>query len=315
MDYNKFISELNVGVEIEGFYILKGAFPKVTAAGKPFLSATLSDKTGTVEAKVWDYSGPIGSPDAGKVIKIRGTVGEFRGTPQLTVERIRLANESDCYDTSALVPVAPIDVETTMFEMEALISSIRDDDYRAICQTVLKRHYDEWKNIPAAKSVHHGFLNGLLMHTYTMMKIAEFLAGLYADIVDRSLLLAGTFLHDFGKQQEFTFSQLGLVTDYSIKGQLLGHLVIGAQEVAALARELGISDEKSVLLQHLILSHHGEPEYGAAVKPICAESELLSQIDMMDSRMEIFRETMQGMQVGEVSGRIFALDKRVYKHI
>ena len=315
MDYNKFISELNVGDEIEGFYILKGAFPKVTAAGKPFLSATLSDKTGTVEAKVWDYSGPIGSPDAGKVIKIRGTVGEFRGTPQLTVERIRLANERDCYDTSALVPVAPIDVETTMFEMEALISSIRDDDYRAICQTVLKRHYDEWKNIPAAKSVHHGFLNGLLMHTYTMMKIAEFLAGLYADIVDRSLLLAGTFLHDFGKQQEFTFSQLGLVTDYSIKGQLLGHLVIGAQEVAALARELGISDEKSVLLQHLILSHHGEPEYGAAVKPICAESELLSQIDMMDSRMEIFRETMQGMQVGEVSGRIFALDKRVYKHI
>ena len=101
MDYNKFISELNVGDEIEGFYILKGAFPKVTAAGKPFLSATLSDKTGTVEAKVWDYSGPIGSPDAGKVIKIRGTVGEFRGTPQLTVERIRLANESDCYDTSA----------------------------------------------------------------------------------------------------------------------------------------------------------------------------------------------------------------------
>lgn len=133
--------------------------------------------------------------------------------------------------------------------------------------------------------------------------------------MDRSLLLAGTFIHDFGKQQEFTFSQLGLVTDYSIKGQLLGHLVIGAQEVAALARELGISDEKSVLLQHLILSHHGEPEYGAAVKPICAESELLSQIDMMDSRMEIFRETMQGMQVGEVSGRIFALDKRVYKHI
>lgn len=149
---------------------------------------------------------------------------------------------------------------------------------------------------------------------FTMMKIADFLAGLYGDIVDRSLLLAGTFLHDFGKQQEFTLSQLGLVTDYSVKGQLLGHLVIGAQEVAKLAAEMGMSEDKSVLLQHMILSHHGEPEFGAAVKPICAESELLSQIDMIDSRMEIYRETLQDLRVGEVSNRIFALDKRVYKH-
>ena len=120
-------------------------------------------------------------------------------------------------------------------------------------------------------------------------------------------------MHDFAKEKEFTFSQLGLVTEYSVKGQLLGHLVMGAQEVAAVASELGIPEDKSVLLQHMILSHHGEPEFGAAVKPICAESELLSQIDMLDSRMEIYRETLAGLQVGEVSSRIFALDKRVFK--
>lgn len=90
--------------------------------------------------------------------------------------------------------------------------------------------------------------------------------------------------------------------------------MIGAQEVAKLAAEMGMSEDKSVLLQHMILSHHGEPEFGAAVKPICAESELLSQIDMIDSRMEIYRETLQDLRVGEVSNRIFALDKRVYKH-
>ena len=146
-----------------------------------------------------------------------------------------------------------------------------------------------------------------------MMKTADFLAGLYGDIIDRSLLLAGTFLHDFAKENEFTFSQLGLVTEYSVKGQLLGHLVMGAQEVSNVAAELGIPEDKSVLLQHMILSHHGEPEFGAAVKPICAESELLSQIDMLDSRMEIYRETLAGLQVGEVSSRIFALDKRVFK--
>ena len=263
--------------------------------------------------KVWDYSGPISSADEGNVVKIRGTVSEFRGTPQITVDRIRLADDNDTYDLSALVPVAPIDVDTTMAEVERLISSITDADYRKICSTMMARHKESLKTIPAAKSVHHGFISGLLMHTATMMKTADFLAGLYGDIIDRSLLLAGTFLHDFAKEKEFTFSQLGLVTEYSVKGQLLGHLVMGAQEVASVASELGIPEDKSVLLQHMILSHHGEPEFGAAVKPICAESELLSQIDMLDSRMEIYRETLAGLQVGEVSSRIFALDKRVFK--
>ena len=314
MEYNKLIVDMTLGEDVEGFYILKAAYPKTTANGKPFLSATLSDKTGAIEIKVWDYTGPIASADEGKVVKIRGNIGEYRGTPQITVDRIRLADENDQYDVSALVPVAPIDVDATMDELKALIVSIEDEDYRKVCQIFLEQHYDAWKNTPAAKSVHHGFLSGLLMHTTTMLKIADFLAGLYGDIIDRSLLLAGTFLHDFGKQQEFTLSQLGLVTDYSVKGQLLGHLVMGAQEVAKLAAVIGTPEDKAVLLQHMILSHHGEPEFGAAVKPICAESELLSQIDMIDSRMEIYRETLQDMQVGEVSNRIFALEKRVYKH-
>lgn len=314
MEYNKLIMDMTLGDDVEGFYILKAAFPKTTASGKPFLSATLSDKTGAIEIKVWDYTGPIASADEGKVVKIRGNVGEYRGTPQITVDRIRLADENDQYDVSALVPVAPIDVDATMDELKALIASIKDEDYRKVCQIFLEQHYDAWKNTPAAKSVHHGFLSGLLMHTTTMLKIADFLAGLYGDIIDRSLLLAGTFLHDFGKQQEFNLSQLGLVTDYSVKGQLLGHLVMGAQEVAKLAAVIGTPEDKAVLLQHMILSHHGEPEFGAAVKPICAESELLSQIDMIDSRMEIYRETLRDMQIGEVSNRIFALDKRVYRH-
>ena len=282
MEYNKLIAEMSLSDEVEGFYVLKAAYPKTTATGKPFLSASLSDRSGSIEIKVWDYSGPISSADEGNVVKIRGTVSEFRGTPQITVDRIRLADDNDTYDLSALVPVAPIDVDTTMAEVERLISSITDADYRKICSTMMARHKESLKTIPAAKSVHHGFISGLLMHTATMMKTADFLAGLYGDIIDRSL-------------------------------QLLGHLVMGAQEVAAVASELGLPEDKSVLLQHMILSHHGEPEFGAAVRPICAESELLSQIDMVDSRMEIYRETLAGLQVGEVSNRIFALDKRVFK--
>ena len=119
---------------------------------------------------------------------------------------------------------------------------------------------------------------------------------------------------DFAKEKEFTFSGLGLVTDYSLPGQLIGHLVMGAQEVQQCAQELGISEEKSLLLQHMILSHHGEPEFGAAVRPMCAEAELLSEIDLIDSRMEIYAEALQDLPVGSFSNRIFALDKKIYRH-
>lgn len=313
MEYNKLIAEMSLSDEVEGFYVLKAAYPKTTATGKPFLSASLSDRSGSIEIKVWDYSGPISSADEGNVVKIRGTVSEFRGTPQITVDRIRLADDNDTYDLSALVPVAPIDVDTTMAEVERLISSITDADYRKICSTMMARHKESLKTIPAAKSVHHGFISGLLMHTAAMMKTADFLAGLYVDIIDRSLLLAGTFLHDFAKEKEFTFSQLGLVTEYSVKGQPPWPSRNGCTGSCCRSFGTGDPNDKSVLLQHMILSHHGEPEFGAAVKPICAESELLSQIDMLDSRMEIYRETLAGLQVGEVSSRIFALDKRVFK--
>ena len=180
---------------------------------------------------------------------------------------------------------------------------------------MLRRHEAAFRTIPAAKSVHHGFLSGLLMHTLNMLRLADFLSAQYADTVNRILLLTGTLLHDFAKEQEFTFSELGLVTDYSTKGQLLGHLVMGAQEVAAIAAELDLPEEKATLLEHLILSHHGQPEFGAAVLPQCAEAELLSLVDQIDSRMEIYREVLAPLKAGEFSQRVFALDnRRVYKH-
>ena len=234
MEVGLSIAQMQRGMDVEGFYLLKAAFAKVTASGKPFLSAVLADTSGTIEAKVWDYSGPIGERDVGKVLKVRGSVSDYRGMPQLTVDKLRLA---------------------------------------------------------------------------------EFLSAQYADTVNRSLLLTGTLLHDFAKEQEFTVSELGLVTDYSTKGQLLGHLVMGAQEVAAIAAELDLPEEKATLLEHLILSHHGQPEFGAAVLPQCAEAELLSLVDQIDSRMEIYREVLAPLKAGEFSQRVFALDnRRVYKH-
>ena len=314
MEYNVPVSAMALNDEIEGFYILKSANPKVTANGKPFLTGALSDRTGVMEMKVWDYAGPLTAADEGKVVKVRGTVGEFRGTPQFTASRIRLAAADDQVDPASLVPTAPIDREAAMAALQKWAASIEDEDYRAVAEAMLERHGQALERIPAAKSVHHAFLGGLLMHTANMMKLADFLAELYRDTIDRSLLLAGTLLHDIAKEQEFVFSQLGLATDYSVKGQLLGHLVMGAQEAACVAETLHVPEEKSVLLQHLILSHHGEPEFGAAVRPLCAEAELLSLIDAVDSRMEIYRETYDTMDAGTFSPRIFALEKKVFKH-
>ena len=314
MEYEKMICDLEVGDQIEGYYVLKNPQGRVTNSGKPFLAAALSDRSGMIEAKCWDYAGPIGAGDDGKVIKIRGTVSEFRGALQLTIDRLRLAQDEDRYDRSRLVPVAPIDIEKTYRAVQEIIAGIEDEDYRRICARMLEKKGESFRALPAAKSMHHAFLGGLLMHTHNMLSIADYISRVYPETIDRSLLLAGTLLHDIAKAEEFSCSALGLVTDYSVKGQLLGHLVMGAQEVAQIADELGVAQEKSVLLQHMLLSHHGQPEFGAAVLPQCAESELLSMVDMIDSRMEIYQEAMDETPVGTFSKRIFALEKRIYHH-
>ncbi len=308
------ICDWTAGDQVGGYFLLKGANPKVTASGKPFLSAVLADRTGSIDTKVWDYAGPVGPKDEGKVVRIRGSVSEYRGTLQLVADQFSLAGENDPVNLEDLIPTAPIDRQEAWNVIEAAVDSLRDQDYAALCRKMLERHEQALKTIPAGKSVHHAFLQGLLMHTTAMLRTADFLSVQYAGIVDRDLLLTGTLLHDLAKAREFDLSPLGLVTGYSVPGQLLGHSVMGAQEVARLAEELGIPEEKSLLLQHLLLSHHGEPEFGAAVQPLCAEAELLHLIDKIDSRMEIYREALAELEPGEFSGRIFALEKRVYRH-
>ena len=309
------LCDIQTGQNLSGFYLLKQASLRTTAAGKPYLAAAITDRTGTVEMKVWDYSGPISHEDEGAVVCIQGRVSEFKGTLQVTADRIRLAQENDRYDLSLLVPTAPLELQETVDELEAMLSSMEDQGYQSVCREMFHRHQRAFTTIPAAKSVHHGFVHGLLMHTVNMMKTALFLAAQYGDFLDRDLLLAGTFLHDFAKIREFQVSQTGLVTDYTTQGQLLGHLVMGAQEVGGICAACGVSEERSMLLQHMILSHHGQPEFGAAVLPQCAEAELLCYIDMIDSRMEIYREVLDKTEPGQFSDRVFALDnKRLFRH-
>ena len=308
------LSELHIGDSFTGFFILKNIRNLVTNSGKPYLACALADASIMIEAKVWDYAGPIGPAEEGKVAKIQGVMQEFKGAPQIKVERIRMASAQDQYDLADLVPVAPIDRNDAWMQIQQTVETMEDGDYRAVCREFLRRHGEGLQSVPAAKSVHHGFVGGLLMHTSYMLETAEFLAGRYSAVIQRDLLLAGTLLHDIAKLEEFVVSELGMVTEYSVKGQLLGHLVMGAQECAEVCRELNVPEEKSILLQHLLLSHHGEPEFGAAVVPMCAEAELLNYIDNIDAKMEIYRENLEKTQPGTFSPRIFALEKRIYNH-
>lgn len=309
------VCDMAANTRISGFYILQSASLRTTASGKSFLNATVSDKTAAIPLILWDYTGPISSADDGKVVFLRGQVSEFKGSLQITAEALRLRDADESVDLSTLVPVAPIDVDRMYEQIQSTVHSLTDGDYKAICEEFLRRHGQLLRTIPAAKSVHHSFLHGLLMHTGNMLKTADFLAGLYPEVIDRDLLLTATLLHDFSKREEFTFSSLGLVSDYSLKGNLLGHLVMVAQEAAEIGNVLKVPDEKSILLQHILLSHHGKPEYGAAIAPMCAEGELLFLIDNVDSRMEIYRTHLEQTPVGAFSDRIFALDgRRVYHH-
>lgn len=315
MEYNKAISNMQPGEKLDGFYILRRAAERTTNAGKPYLSATLSDATGTIEANMWEYGGGYGPEKEGSIVKIRGEVCTYKGALQINIEKIRDPVPADSYNLADLVPVAPIDPEETWNDILFIINTISDADYRAICIELMRRHEQDFKTIPAAKSVHHGFVNGLLMHTHNMLQTADFLSEKYFGVVDRSLLLAGTLLHDVAKSREFQLAGTGLVKDYSTEGKLIGHLVIGAREVCDVAQLLNVPEEKSMLLQHMLLSHHGQPEFGACVLPQTAEAELLSYIDLIDSRMEIYAETFAHTNEGEFSERVFALDgKRLYNH-
>lgn len=314
---HQYIKDFMYGTTVASCYILQDFRVGTTKNDTKYLSATLKDNSGTISAKLWSYCDSVSANDVGKIVFVEGSVDIYQNNPQIVLSGIRSITLNDMEgldDLSALVPMAPIDVDDEMHSISWTIYSMTDEDYKAICQEMINRYEKKFRVFPAAKSVHHSFRSGLLMHTTNMLILAEYIADIYKTHVNRDLLLAGVLLHDIGKIKEFTVSELGLVTDYSIDGKLMGHAIICAEEITEIADKLGTPEEKVRLLKHLILSHHGKPEHGAAVVPVCLEAELLSCIDMLDSRVEIYSEATANISPGEFSPRVYALDKQVLKH-
>ncbi len=294
----------------DGFWLIKTVDRKTNVKGAPYLDLMLCDKKGEISAKLWDYNELThGSYDAGELVKVRATVTQFNGVDQLRVERIRKVTSADGVNISDFVPTAEYSGEMMLGAIMNIIASVKDEDLKTLTYALVKDREKEILTWPAAFKLHHAIRGGLLYHTLSIIKLAEGVAMLYPS-VDRDLLMCGIIVHDLCKIDEFDLNPAGLVSAYSVKGELIGHLVMGAMKIEQKAIELGISQEKAMLLEHMVISHHGEPDFGAAVRPMFLEAEILSQLDTLDATIFEITSAVGEVKEGEFTGRMWALDNR-----
>ena len=312
-----FINSFSDSCVVSSLFVINDIRHSVTKAGKPYLSASLRDASGSIHMICWEYEGDISPVNNGDIVSVTGRVTMYRDQLQLSVEQLDLASpdEIEQEPLNALVSSAPIDVDACAYYVWSTAHRIQDPQLNALCNELLEKHWELFCEIPAGKSVHHAFRNGLLMHTADMLVQAEAVAAHHSATVNRDLLLCGVILHDIGKLYEFQLSPVtGLVIGYTPLGNLLGHSSIGATEVAKAADSLGIDPEISLLVQHMILSHHGDPASGAAKSPMIIEAEILHDLDLMDSRREMYDENLRDVTPGNYSRYIPSLDRTVYRH-
>ena len=286
----KFIKELKEGDRVFDIYLCKHKQEAVTKNGKPYESVILQDKTGTIDAKVWEPNNPgIGDYDDLDYIEVYGDVTNFQGQLQISVKRIRVCREGE-YNPSDYLPVSSKGIDTMYNELKTLIGSIKNTYLHQLLQDLFIEDADFVKkfcNSSAAKTVHHGFVGGLLEHTLGVTKLCDYYCSAYP-ILQRDLLLTAAMCHDIGKVKEISAFP---VNDYTDDGQLLGHIVMGAQMLGERAAKIdGFPHNLLAELQHCILAHHGELEYGSPKKPALVEAVALNLADNTDARMETITE-------------------------
>lgn len=295
---------------VDGYCLVKSVETKTSSKGDTYLDFTLGDSTGEINGKLWRYSVvEHGEYKANDIVKIRGTISQYNGADQLRIERIRHTIESDNVRIEDFVRTTGYDSEQMYNELMNIANGFTDNNLKLIVSTMLADNRENLLFWPAAFKLHHALRGGLLMHTLSIVRLCEGVCNVYP-FVDRELLLAGAILHDISKLQEFDVNDAGVADGYTVEGNLLGHIAMGATKIDKYAEKIGIDRKVSVLLQHMILSHHGEPEFGAAVRPMFIEAEILSELDLMDARIYEMREAVAAATPNDFSGRVWALDNR-----
>lgn len=303
------VSQLVKDLRFEGFLLVRSSDQRTGSNGSRYLDMNLTDRTGEINCKVWD--GNVQPPPAGTVIKVRGLVQEYNGRLQLRVERLRQPTAEDDIDLSKLVPCAPESPEKMRSEIDETINCFKSEDLQKIVREMLRLAGDKLAWFPAAQRLHHAERSGLLHHTTGMLRTAEHIIEAYPWL-NGDLLRAGVILHDLSKIAEMKSDEMGNVTDYTRDGLLIGHLVRGVATLAQAAQNVGVEGELVVLLEHMIISHHGEAEFGSPRKPMFPEAEVLHWIDLLDARMNEMQGVMERTPAGAFSEKIWSLDRRLY---
>ena len=292
-----------------GFVLVRMAEQRQSAKGDKYLDMTLGDNTGDLNAKMWD--GRIEPPQVGSVIKVKTTVQEYNGRLQLRVEQMRKPTEQDDVDMSRLMLCAPEKPEDMLRQIYDAIDRMKTPDLQKLLREMLSACGDKLSYYPAAQRLHHAERSGLLHHTTSMLRAAEAILGVYP-FLDADLLIAGVIAHDLSKTREMLSDEAGNVRDYSAEGLLLGHLVRGVTEVRAAAERAGVDGEYVLLLEHMVISHHGTPEFGSPRPPMFPEAEVLHMIDDLDAKMNEMEGIMKRTPAGAFSEKIWSLDRRLY---
>ena len=293
----------------EGFVLERMSEQRTGSNGGKYLDMTLADRTGEINGKLWD--GNVPPPPTGSVIKVRGLTLEYNGRLQLRIEKLRALEPADEVDMSALTPCAPESPEAMLEELDAAVQSLQSEPLRKIVQGLLSRYREQLSFYPAAQRIHHAERSGLLHHTTGMLRLARAVLPLYPSL-NADLVLSGVMIHDLCKVEEMDSDDLGVVRDYTENGLLLGHIVMGVARIGEVAAAQDVTGEPVTLLQHMMLSHHGEENYGSPRKPMFPEAELLHWIDLLDARMNEMQTALDKLPEGVFSEKIWSLERRLY---
>ncbi len=308
-----YISDIKISQELVTYLIVKSVAVKVGSNKKAYLDLLLADRTGEISAKKWDIADEelpgLNKIKEGSVIKVKALVTEWNGMKQLRVTRIRQTSAEDNIEMKDYIKAAPEDASDMYSYILGKAEAFSDRDLRAICVRQLEANRDKLMYYPAAQKNHHAELAGLLYHIKRMLMTAEKVCQVYTNL-NSELVMAGVILHDMEKLNEIVANELGMASGYSFEGKMLGHLVQGVRTIDRLAEELNVPREKAVMLEHMMLSHHYEPEFGSPKRPLFPEAEMLHYLDMIDAKMFDMQEAIEKTEPGQFSDKVWTLDNR-----
>ena len=300
----KWVKDFVDGDHIVGQLLVTTCTKGTTDKGLSYLNVTFQDKTGTIEGKKWDASeSDLKLLAPGSVVMVDALVNLYKGQPQLKVVGIGRIDPEDVVMAN-LARVSPIPLEELKARLDKYLNSFKDKDVEKVTRAVIEHFYDRYVTFPGAAKVHHEFGSGIIHHSIFMADVADAIAKIYTQ-VDRDILVAGALLHDIGKTIEY---ENPIAPVQTAEGKLCGHIAIGYAEFRKVVDELDIKSEVPLLLEHMILSHHGSLEFGSPVMPATREALLLSEIDMLDSRQMILDKALAAVNEGEFTQRLWMMD-------